>query len=743
VTLPLFAAAVGSAAALLFLVQPLFARLLLPHLGSSPVVWNTALVCYQAGLLAGYAYANLSASHLPLRWQAVLHLTLLLGAGAALPLTLRHTLGEPSVQHPAAWLAGTLAVSIGAPYVAVAGSSPLLQSWLAASGRRGSADPYLLYAVSNTGSIAALLAYPFLVEPALGLATQAQLWTWGYAVLVLLSGACALAVWRRPGAAPPAVPEAAAGGPSETWPQRGRWMLLAALPSALLVSVTQHISTDVAAVPLLWVLPLVLYLLTYVLAFGGGATRLVAWATVALPLVVVPLAVALGARITQPVVPLILLHLGALFVLAALCHGRLAASRPHPSRLTAFYLWISLGGVLGGAFSALLAPLLFDAVSEYPLALVLATLAAYRPGGVSLLSSRPADRSGPGGIDARGLDVALPLLLGLLGAGLFWRGRDATLTGNPLAAALLFGPLVLICLGFRRRPLRFGLGAGALLLASALFYGGREGALLEQRSAFGVHRVRQVTLDPGSTYHVLVHGNTVHGVQRRDAGHMQAPQAYYVPSGPVGQVFTTLGLGAGTRPVGVVGVGAGGLACYGGPGQPWHFFEIDPLVAEIARDPRYFTFLRDCPPHSEVVLGDGRLTLGRVPDAHFGAIVLDAYSSDAIPVHLLTREALSLYLRKLAPGGVLVFHLSSRHLDLAPVLGGLAAGAGLEGRVRTDAVAPEAGAATPSRWAVLARHAADLGALPDDPRWERLPAPGAAGLWTDDYASIFAVFRWL
>ena len=198
VTLPLFAAAVGSAAVLLFLVQPLFARLLLPHLGSSPVVWNTALVCYQAGLLAGYAYAHLSASHLRLRWQAVLHLTLLLGAGAALPLTLRHTLGEPSVQHPAAWLAGTLAVSIGAPYVAVAGSSPLLQSWLVASGRRGSSDPYLLYAVSNTGSIAALLAYPFLVEPALGLATQAQLWTWGYALLVLLSGACALAVWRAP-----------------------------------------------------------------------------------------------------------------------------------------------------------------------------------------------------------------------------------------------------------------------------------------------------------------------------------------------------------------------------------------------------------------------------------------------------------------------------------------------------------------------------------------------------------------
>ncbi len=422
--------------------------------------------------------------------------------------------------------------------------------------------------MSNTGSIAALLAYPFLVEPALGLATQAQLWTWGYALLVLLSGACALAVWRRPEAAPAPVPEAAAGGPTETWPQRGRWLLLAALPSALLVSVTQHISTDVAAVPLLWVLPLVLYLLTYVLAFGGGAARLVAWTTVALPLVIVPLAVALGARITQPVVPA-----GLAAPRGALCAGRAVPRTPRrqpPAPLPADRLLPldlagrgARGGLLGAPGPAAL---------RYRLR-VPPGAGAGHPGGLPagwrIAPVFPdGDRSGPGGISARGLDVALPLLLGLLGAGLFWRGRDATLTGNPLAAALLFGPLVLICLGFRRRPLRFGLGAGALLLASALFYGGREGALLEERSAFGVHRVRQVTLDHGSTYHVLVHGNTVHGVQRRDAGHMQAPQAYYVPSGPVGQVFATLGLGAGTRPVGVVGLGAGGLACYGGQDSP-------------------------------------------------------------------------------------------------------------------------------------------------------------------------------
>jgi hypothetical protein len=293
--------------------------------------------------------------------------------------------------------------------------------------------------------------------------------------------------------------------------------------------------------------------------------------------------------------------------------------------------------------------------------------------------------------------------------------------------------------------LRFGLGLGALLLTGALFYGSPAVTLLEARSYFGVHRVRQVALEPGNTVKVLIHGNTVHGAQRQEDGYREEPQAYYVRSGPIGQLFSALNLGGNGRPVGVVGLGAGGLACYGGPGQRWEFFEIDPLVQRIAGDARNFTFLRDCPPASEVILGDGRLTLAAVPAGHFGTIIFDAYSSDAIPIHLLTREALRLYLQKLAPGGALVFHISSRHLDLAPVLGSLAADAGVVCHVRTDNVAPDGGSSpgngTPSRWAVMARSRGDLGALLDDPRWLPAPAPGGGALWTDDYASIFSVFR--
>ncbi|HVG98733.1 MAG TPA: fused MFS/spermidine synthase [Chloroflexota bacterium] len=720
---------------MLFLIQPLFARLLLPALGSSPVVWNTALVFYQAGLLLGYAYAHLTVAWLGVRRQAVLHLGVLALAALSLPLALRHGPAALSLDFPVPWLVQALLLSAGAPYVAVAATSPLMQRWYLATGLPRSSDPYFLYAASNAGSIAALLGYPLLVEPLLGLADQRRLWTAGFALLFGLVLVCALAVWRAPapavrGAPGPADAEAAPGAAVGA-----RWVLLSALPSALLVSVTAHISADVAAIPLLWVVPLVVYLLTFVIAFSGRAPLFGRVSARVLPFVLVALAVTLGARAVEPVLLLLLLHLEALFVVAMLCHGRLAQTRPGASRLTLFYFWVSLGGVAGGAFAALLAPLLFPVVVEYPLALVLAVLVAYRP----LPGARPASPNAPR------LDVALPLLLAALAAGLFIRGKDAALTGNALGTALLFGPPAVICLTFRGRPLRFALGVGALLLTAALFYGSPATTLLEARSYFGVHRVRQVTLDPGNSVNVLIHGNTVHGAQRQEAGLREEPQAYYVRSGPIGQVFGALRLAEPDRPVGVVGLGAGGLACYGGPGQRWRFFELDPLVWRIAADARYFTFLRDCPPQSDVILGDGRLTLAGEPDASFGTIIFDAYSSDAIPIHLLTREALRLYLQKLAPGGVLVFHISSRHLDLAPVLGSLAADAGLACHVRTDNVAPDGGASagngTPSRWAVMARSAADLGPLLDDPRWEPAPAPGGGALWTDDYASIVGVFR--
>ncbi|HEX2186321.1 MAG TPA: fused MFS/spermidine synthase, partial [Chloroflexota bacterium] len=513
-------------------------------------------------------------------------------------------------------------------------------------------------------------------------------------------------------------------------------LLLSALPSSLLLSVTHHISNDVAAVPLLWVIPLALYVGSFVLAFATRPPLPLWLVRVALPFVLLAVVVSLALRLSQPVLPLMVVHLAGLFALALLCHGEIAAMRPPVEGLTAYYFWISLGGVLGGAFGALVAPLLFPSVVEYPLALLLASLMVYRV---------PRPSAMGGGRRERILDVVLPLALAGLATGLLLRGRGAALTGNAVALALVFGPLVLACLTFRHRPLRFTLGAGAILLSSTLFYVDHGQVILTARSFFGVHRVRAVPVEQGQTYHILVHGNTVHGMQAREGEARMEPLTYYHRGGPAGQLFSALRLAEPAKPVAVVGLGTGGMACYGAPGQRWDFYEIDPLVERVARDPRYFTFLRDCPPQSVVTLGDGRLALQQAPPAAYATIVLDAYNSDAIPLHLITREAVQLYLDKLLPEGVLVFHISNRHLDLAPVLGGLASDADLICLVREDASVTPAEAAqgkSPSRWAVMARRAVDLGPLLGDARWRRASEVAGVSLWTDDYVSILPIFRW-
>ncbi|MGH2351166.1 MAG: spermidine synthase, partial [Chloroflexota bacterium] len=697
----LYTATIFTGSALLFLVQPMFGRMLLPLLGSSPTVWNTALVLYQGGLLAGYGYAHLTTTWRGVRRQAALHVVLLALPLLALPIDLPAGWTPPAREWPIPWLLATMLVSVGLPFFVVATSSPLLQRWFAGTGHPAAADPYFLYAASNLGSLLALLSYPLLLEPRLGLTAQSQLWSAGYGLLALLTLACGLALWRAHGelAATPSrrsqVPSPKSQvtnrrlrtwdlGLGTWWRRRLRWLLLAAAPSSLLLSVTAHISSDIAAVPLLWVIPLAIYLLTFVLVFARRPLLSHRLMVRALPFVLLPLVVALAVRATQPILPLMALHLAGLFVVSMVCHGEVAADRPPSHYLTEFYFWLALGGVLGGAFSALAAPLLFNTVAEYPLALVVACLAGYRHHDAPDDRDDRGERRTTAGRRERVLDVGLPLALGALAAGLLLRGREGGLTTSAVGIALVFGPVALICLSFRRRPLRFGLAIAAILLASAQFYVDRGDVLLVERSFFGVHRVRRATLEPDTSYHVLVHGTTVHGLQSLDPSRRQEPLLYYHSSGPVGQIFRALGPGDAARPVAVVGLGAGGLACYGAPGQRWYFYEIDPEVERIARDPQYFTFLRDCPPDVQVILGDARLSLTEAPPGAYHLIVLDAYSSDAIPIHLITREALAIYLDKLAAGGVLAFHISTRHLDLAPVLGRLARDAGLVCLVQED-----------------------------------------------------------
>jgi spermidine synthase len=497
-----------------------------------------------------------------------------------------------------------------------------------------------------------------------------------------------------------------------------------------MLGVTTYLSTDIAAIPLLWVIPLAIYLATFIVVFARRPPIPHRLAVDLLPIVMLPLVLVLASRATGPLALVLPVHPLALAVVALVCHGELARDRPSTRHLTEFYLWMSVGGVLGGIFAALVAPTVFTGVVEYPITLVLACLLVRRPGAPA---GTPRSRS---------LDLGLPIGLGLLAVALI----AVVQAGDPDAAraymGLVFGLLVLIAYAFSRRPIRFGLAIGAILLAAATYRGGEGRLLYAERSFFGVNRV---TVDDSGRYHQLLHGTTLHGLQSVDAARRLEPLAYFYPSGPLGQVFAAYGGTPVTRSVGVVGLGAGAIGCHGRPGEQWTFYEIDPVVERIARDARFFTFLRDCPPHPGVVLGDARLSLVSAAPGQFGLLILDAYSSDAPPLHLITREALRLYLAKLAPGGILVFNISNRNMDFEPVLANLARDAGLIALVQDDAVIGEDEydrGKRPSEWVVMARQPAELARLVRDPRWRPARPDPDAAVWTDSYTALLQTFRW-
>jgi hypothetical protein len=712
--LALFGAALLLAATLSFWVQPLVAKLILPILGGSPSVWNTSLVFFQATLLAGYGFAYVANRLLPLRGQALVHLALIALAAFVLPIELRTAPPDPETS-PELWVAKTLAITVGAPFFVLTAASPLLQNWFARTEHPAAHDPYFLYVASNVGSMLGLLAYPLALEPLFTLRQQGWLWTSGYALFGVAVAACAIMAMRNPAVVPSATPTpAATAPPGAVW--RLRCVALAFIPSALLIGVTGYITTDIAAAPLLWILPLALYLLSFVIAFQrrpliphGAAVQLQAFLLIPLVLVMM-----FQSRDTPLLV--LLLHLAAFFATALVCHGELIRLRPPASQLTEFYFLISLGGVIGGAFAALLAPLLFDQVLEYPLCLALA--AFLRPGALPRredVARAVADLAWPAAIAA------------LLAAIVIWDETPPEMDETPL---LLLGVFVgLLVFALRQRPVRFGLCV-AVILATAVFAPDDEDVLARERNFFGVLKVVE-TGDP--PMHILYHGTTTHGGQSFAPENMLEPLTYYHRDGPVGGFFDVFGGTRNTRRVAVVGLGTGTIACYGRKGEDWTFYEIDPAVEEVARDPDYFTFLRDCP--AKVVLGDARLSLAHVPDSSLGLVILDAFSSDAIPIHLLTEQALRLYLSKLGPDGVMLIHISNRYIDLAPVLGNLAHTIGLAGALRRDEEDKDANRYG-SDWVVLARRPDLLAQLKRDTRWAELPQSRSIGVWRDDHANL-------
>ena len=720
-----------TSAALLFLVQPMFARMVLPLLGGAPAVWNTAMVFYQATLLLGYAYAHFVASRLGVRRHALLHLLILLLPLCILPFAVPSGWTPPTQGNPSLWLLMLMAYAVGLPFFAVSTTSPVIQKWFAGSGHRHSADPYFLYAASNLGSMLALLSYPVLVEPYFSLELQSRGWMWGYWGFVVFASGCVVWVWKlspldlhsadAAAITPPAEPAAKKPGAG----RRFRWILLSFVPTSLMLSVTNYLSSEVAVIPLLWIIPLALYLLTFILVFSGRAIfPRRAWSR-ALPIVLVPLTMVFNLQFTQPIGWLMLLHLAAFFIAAMLCHSELAADRPETEHLTEFYLWMSVGGVLGGIFNALIAPIIFNSLAEYPLMLVLACLVGNR---VRLSSGRMAD-------------WLWPVLLGLVTVGAMLAVQSSRFRADAIAAEALFGIAGLVCFLLSSRPLRFALGLGALFLAGSFFQGEKGRILYAERSFFGVHRV---ALDPTGRYHLLIHGATLHGMQSLDPGRRHESLAYYHRTGPIGEVLALYGQEP-TKRIGAVGLGAGSLASFAQPGQSWTYFEIDPIVLKLARDPRWFSFLSDSLANLRVVLGDARVSLVAEADGEFDILVVDAFSSDAIPAHLVTREALALYLKKLAPGGMIAFHISNLHLDLEPVFAALARDARLVALTRDDTNVESSEAAqgkSPSIWLVMARSSSDLARLDQRSRWRLSREGDRQRVWTDDYSSLLSVFRW-
>ncbi|MFO0800048.1 MAG: fused MFS/spermidine synthase [Gemmataceae bacterium] len=753
----LYAVTLFVGAALLFLVQPLAGKLLLPLVGGTPAVWNACMVFFQVLLLAGYLYAHKSVTRLGVRRQAALHLGVLLVVLLAFqtavtiagsPVPVFASLVPDDADYPIVGALALLAAAVGVPFFVLATTSPLLQRWFAATGHRTAHDPYFLYAASNAGSLLGLLAYPLLIEPNVTVATQRVGWAFGVCGYLALVLCCAAAVRRSGERMKDEGRVTNEDGPAASCvvirPSSfvvARWVALAALPSSLLLGVTTHVSTDLAPVPLLWVVPLALYLVSFVVVFARWPDRLHRAVGRVTPALVLFVVLGLLTDAAEPMSLVSALHLLAFFGVCLVCHGELAKDRPPARDLTRFYFWMSLGGVVGGLFNALVAPLLFHRLGmvEYPLALVLASLV--RPG---------ARRDAAPFLKPR--DVAL--VLGLLVAAVALVKVVPQLANLPaeldspealparlLRNGLMFGLPAVLAFALVRRPARYALALTALLVAGSLDPGQLGHTLHMERNFFGVVRV---TRSPDGTFVRLVHGTTLHGQQRTDEPGPPRPMTYYHERGPVGHLFRTVPPERVKR-VAVVGLGTGAVAAYAKPGQAWTFYEIDPSVKRIAEDPAYFRFLSSCKAAScDVVLGDARRMLARAPDGSFDVILLDAFSSDAIPVHLLTREALALYVRKLAPGGVLAMHVSNVHLDLPPLVDRLAADHDppLAARYWDDhpSDAEKADGKTASQWMVLARTAADLGPMGRGPLWQPVRA-GPGPVWRDDFANVLGVWK--
>lgn len=731
--MPLTAVTLFVSAFLLFSVQPFFAKMVLPRLGGTPAVWSVAMVFFQTVLLAGYGYAHVLSRYLSLKTAVIVHVVVLLIALVALPIAIPESWQRPPADGEAMWLIGLFTVSVGLPFFAVSANGPLLQAWFARTGHVHAKDPYFLYGASNIGSFASLILYIILIEPLFDLEHQSMLWTGGFVALGILIATCGYFASRLASSASALTQAVESGGEIEgtaqaevTWLTRATWVAYAFLPSALLVAVTAHVSTDIAAAPFLWIVPLALFLLTFVIVFQKKPVLSATIVERILPYVLIAVIYFTFYPLFLPISISLPLHFGAFFLIAMHSHGLMAAMRPAASRLTEFYFAMSIGGVLGGLFAGLLAMKLFSWNAEYPILLLmsLATLKRFRGASLTRMVAYTAA-------------FTMAVLIILLSVQ--WSGIGPVYA-NEGSLAVVNGVLFIAAIyALFRVPLAVAALCVAIFANNMIKFQFYQN-YLSARSFFGVVRVLDIH---EAGVRNFLHGTTLHGAMRLkdlDASGAPMPLTYYTSDGGLNLAIKAVRENRGglIGSTGIIGVGAGSLTCQMKAGENLELVEIDPLVMKIALDPKEFRFLSECGKNAKITIGDGRLAMRDTPDASYDLLILDAFSSDSIPVHMMTSEAIELFMRKVKPGGLLVLHISNRHLDLKSVVGANAKKLGLSavvGSFKPVNNAETMNIATPSIVAVLARQPSDFGALLADKRW--MPADGhGITPWTDGYSNI-------
>jgi len=722
----LFGPTLFLSAFLLFWFEPMVGKMMLPLLGGAASVWITCLLFFQLMLLTGYGYAHLLERYANLRNQILVHFVMLLAVFIFLPVQFGARPDAAASAHPSSWLLWQLVKTVGIPFCVVSTTAPLLQNWLSKTHASSGRDPYFLYAISNAGSLIALLSYPLLIEPRIGVRTQSWSWLAGYATLTLMVLAASGLVWKNGHHEPKVKYLETAAAPA--WRSRLFWLAAAFVPSALMLAVTNHILLNLASVPFLWIIPLAVYLITFMVAFGRRihlSPTLLSRITPIVLLLLFPFVAASHTVDAQYMWYLVGAHILILLIGALLCHTVLAARRPDPQHLTEFYFWVALGGALGGAFTAVVAPFVFRTVVEYPL--VVAMIAFFR-------ETRESDGRPNGG------DFMFPAALGFLVIGasrlLQWANVDITL--DYTTTILVDLVIILIAYLFRLRVFRFALAMAVLLMTyhSVLpqFYGNSQ-FIFTTRDFFGVKGVK---FDALTNSRRLLHGDTLHGLESLDTELVGHPLSYYHETGPVGDVMKMLS-GRTDQRIGVVGLGTGSMAGWMAPHRHITFFDIDPQIYDIAST--FFTFLGRCAQNCDVVLGDGRLSIERTNDGTFDMLMLDAFNSDSIPAHLVSREAIQMYLAKLKPDGLLMFHVSNRYMDVEGLISAAVTDASLEALVRNDQERQIALKAR-SHYVVAAKNAEALGSLEQDENWLRVEKPAGIHPWTDDYSNMLEIMRW-